>query len=96
MIKLPAPLKSADFIMCVGVLVGATIMAIGLMGGMGDFLATNIESQASEWPHFAIAHLLRWGTPVVGGTIAASMSARMIIRSWRKVAAEQPESPQEA
>ena len=92
MIKLPAPLKSADFITCTGALVGATIMAIGLTGGIGDILATNIEIQASEWSHFAIANLLRWGTPVVGGTLAFSGSARMIIRSWQKVVAEQSES----
>ena len=96
MIKLPAPLKSADFITCTGALVGATLVAIGLAGGLGDILATNIEIQASGWSHLAIAHLLRWGTPVVGGTIAASMSARMIIGSWQKVVAEQSESLREA
>ena len=83
MINVPKPLKSSDFITSAGIAISAVAIVVGATGGIGDYLST----KSADDPGTAavlMTYMMRWGTPIVGGMIAAAYAWLFIHRMWRE------------
>lgn len=83
MINIPKPLKSLDFITASGIALSAVAMAVGAAGGVGDYLSAKSADDPGTVA-LLMTHMMRWGTPIVGGTIATAYAWLFINRMWNE------------
>ena len=83
MINVPKPLKSLRFITSAGIAISAVAIVVGAAGGIGDYLSTKSADDPGA-AALLMTYMMRWGTPIVGGMVAAASARLFLSRMWRE------------